>query len=99
MLVLQVNAALLKSLVNDGFIPVISTVATDPATGQALNVTADTAAGEVAAALQVRGPSLSQHTHTQALCFTHRVPARRIAHVAPVCGQFWRCGGLVSWES
>ena len=36
---------------------------------------------------------------TQALCFTHRVPARRVAPVAPVRGQFWWCGGLVSSES
>lgn len=45
------NATLLRSLVDSGYIPVVATVATDEG-GQALNVNADTAAGEIAAALQ-----------------------------------------------
>jgi hypothetical protein len=52
--VTKVNNALLQSLVQADFIPVVSTVAVDAKTGQALNVNADTAAGEIAAALQVQ---------------------------------------------
>jgi acetylglutamate kinase len=44
--VTRVDATLLRSLVNSGYIPVVATVATDE-NGQALNVNADTAAGEV----------------------------------------------------
>lgn len=44
--VTRVDPTLLNSLVNSGYIPVVATVATDE-TGQALNVNADTAAGEV----------------------------------------------------
>lgn len=50
----RVDVALLASLVAEGFIPVVSTVAADRASGHALNVNADTAAGEIAAALQAR---------------------------------------------
>ncbi|GBF98717.1 acetylglutamate kinase [Raphidocelis subcapitata] len=49
--VTRVDATLLRSLVSSGYIPVVATVATDES-GQALNVNADTAAGEIAAALQ-----------------------------------------------
>ena len=34
----------------------------------------------------------------QAVCFTHRVPAWRVAPVAPVCGHCGRCRGLESGE-
>lgn len=47
----RVDPTLLNSLVNSGYIPVVATVATDE-TGQALNVNADTAAGEVSTAGQ-----------------------------------------------
>lgn len=47
----SVDPALLATLVGAGYIPVLASVAADP-TGQALNVNADTAAGEVAAALR-----------------------------------------------
>jgi acetylglutamate kinase len=47
----SVDPALLSTLVEAGYIPVLASVAADP-TGQALNVNADTAAGEVAAALK-----------------------------------------------
>lgn len=50
--VTRVNASLLNSLVAADFIPVVSTVAVDKDTGHALNVNADTAAGEIAAALK-----------------------------------------------
>lgn len=48
--VASVNIDLLQSLVNNGYIPVVSSVATDEA-GQAYNINADTVAGELAAAL------------------------------------------------
>lgn len=54
--VTRVNNTLLQSLVAADFIPVVSTVAVDSETGQALNVNADTAAGEIAASLQVQNP-------------------------------------------
>ena len=48
--VTSVNTDVLKQLVDTGVIPVLATVAMD-ATGQALNVNADTAAGELAASI------------------------------------------------
>nr|AVU04951.1 acetylglutamate kinase [Lobosphaera incisa] len=47
----SVDASLLKTLAEDGYTPVVASVAADH-TGQALNVNADIAAGEIAAALQ-----------------------------------------------
>ena len=44
--VTNVNAALLRTLADDGYIPVVASVAADE-NGQALNVNADIAAGEV----------------------------------------------------
>jgi len=49
--VAAVNAEVLTPLLEAGYIPVISSVAADPA-GQAHNINADTVAGELAAALQ-----------------------------------------------
>ncbi|MDY7019998.1 MAG: acetylglutamate kinase [Cyanobacteriota bacterium] len=46
----SVNINLLESLVDSGYIPVVSSVAADE-TGQAYNINADTVAGEIAAAL------------------------------------------------
>jgi acetylglutamate kinase len=46
----NVDTKLLESLVNSGYIPVVSSVAADE-TGQAYNINADTVAGEIAAAL------------------------------------------------
>ncbi|MGB3402323.1 MAG: acetylglutamate kinase [Microcoleaceae cyanobacterium] len=46
----SVDTKLLESLVNSGYIPVVSSVAADE-TGQAYNINADTVAGEIAAAL------------------------------------------------
>jgi acetylglutamate kinase len=45
-----VDTSIVESLVNSGYIPVISSVAADE-TGQAHNINADTVAGEIAAAL------------------------------------------------
>lgn len=49
--VTKVDPTLLFSLVDSGYIPVVSTIATDNS-GQALNINADTAAGEIAAAVK-----------------------------------------------
>ncbi|WP_413160988.1 acetylglutamate kinase [Capilliphycus salinus ALCB114379] len=46
----SVNTKLVESLVDSGYIPVVSSVAADDS-GQAYNINADTAAGEIAAAL------------------------------------------------
>ena len=46
----SVDTSVLKQLVESGHIPVVATVAMDE-TGQALNVNADTAAGELAASI------------------------------------------------
>ncbi|KAL3154269.1 hypothetical protein ABBQ32_013763 [Trebouxia sp. C0010 RCD-2024] len=43
----SVNKDLIVALVNEEYIPVVASVAADPVTGQALNVNADIAAGEV----------------------------------------------------
>jgi acetylglutamate kinase len=48
--VTSINEDLISTLVNNGYIPVVSTVATDEK-GQAYNINADTVAGEIAAAL------------------------------------------------
>lgn len=43
----SVNKDLIEALVREQYIPVVASVAADPHTGQALNVNADIAAGEV----------------------------------------------------
>ncbi|MBS0016602.1 MAG: acetylglutamate kinase [Arthrospira sp. PLM2.Bin9] len=48
--VTSIDTKLLESLVDGGYIPVVSSVASDE-TGQAYNINADTVAGEIAAAL------------------------------------------------
>ena len=47
----SVDISVVESLVNSGYVPVISSVAADE-NGQAYNINADTAAGEIAAALE-----------------------------------------------
>ena len=49
--VTNIDTGLVESLVDAGYVPVISSVAADEA-GQAYNINADTVAGEIAAALQ-----------------------------------------------
>jgi acetylglutamate kinase len=49
--VTKVDASIIETLVRDGYIPVLATVASSP-TGESLNVNADIAAGELAAALR-----------------------------------------------
>ena len=46
----SVDSGIVKAMVKDGYIPVVSSVASDE-TGQAYNINADTVAGELAAAL------------------------------------------------
>lgn len=53
--VTRVDPTLLTSLVDSGYIPVVATVATDQ-NGQALNVNADTAAGEVSGSGHAASP-------------------------------------------
>lgn len=48
----SINKDLIEDLVREQYIPVIASVAADPTNGQALNVNADIAAGEIAASLQ-----------------------------------------------
>ncbi len=48
----EVNPHLLNTLTQQDYIPVVSSIAANPETGEALNINADTAAGELAAALQ-----------------------------------------------
>ncbi len=60
--VTSVNGSLLKTLCDDGLIPVIATVAIDKAGGK-LNVNADTAAGEVAAAVDAEKLVMVSDTH------------------------------------
>ncbi len=49
--VTSIDTRIIESLVSNGYVPVISSVAADQ-TGQAYNINADTVAGEIAAALQ-----------------------------------------------
>ena len=49
----SIDSGILKSLVESGYIPIVSSVASDE-TGQAYNINADTVAGEIAAALGQR---------------------------------------------
>jgi acetylglutamate kinase len=60
--IVEVNAALLKTLCGSGTIPVIATVALDK-TGGKLNVNADTAAGKVAAAIGAEKLVFLSDTH------------------------------------
>jgi acetylglutamate kinase len=48
--VTSINSSLISTLVENGYIPIVSSVATDE-NGQAYNINADTVAGEIAAAL------------------------------------------------
>lgn len=58
---MQVNAGIIETLVRDGYIPVLATVASSPS-GESLNVNADIAAGEVRILNQSDRP-VSSHGH------------------------------------
>ncbi|MGD1928986.1 MAG: acetylglutamate kinase [Leptolyngbyaceae cyanobacterium] len=69
--VTNIEPGLVKALVEDGYIPVISSVASDE-TGQAYNINADTVAGELAAALNAE--KLILLTDTRGILRDHHDP-------------------------
>lgn len=73
--VTNVEPGLVKSLVADGYIPVISSVASDE-TGQAYNINADTVAGELAAALNAE--KLILLTDTRGILRNYKDPSTLI---------------------
>jgi acetylglutamate kinase len=75
--VANVNINLVESLVKNGYVPVISSVAADE-NGQAYNINADTVAGEIAAALGAEKlilltdtPGILEDYHDSSTLFTH----------------------------
>lgn len=106
--VTRVDPTILNVLGDDGYIPVVATIATDP-TGQALNINADTAAGEVSEA--ALGWQRSMHASRQArthacmpVAHSTQSAARAAAWLplhadnrAPSCGCV--LGSLAQWES
>ena len=74
----SVDINLLESLVNSGYIPVVSSVAADE-TGQAYNINADTVAGELAAALGAE--KLILLTDTSGILKDYKDPSTLIARV------------------
>ncbi len=74
----SVNPQLINSLINAGYVPVISTVASDE-TGQAYNINADTIAGEMAAALDAE--KLILLTDTRGLLKDYTDPSTLITHL------------------
>ncbi|NBD15607.1 MAG: acetylglutamate kinase [Cyanobacteria bacterium] len=73
-----INPQLVESLINAGYVPVISTVASDE-TGQAYNINADTVAGEMAAALGAE--KLILLTDTPGLLKDYQDPSTLITHL------------------
>jgi acetylglutamate kinase len=73
--VTSVDTGLVESLVNSGYVPVISSVAADE-NGQAYNINADTVAGEIAAALQAE--KLILLTDTPGILYDYHNPASLI---------------------
>lgn len=59
--ILNINAEYVSSLLDDGYIPIISTVTTDK-NGQVLNINADTAAARIAASLKAANLILLTNT-------------------------------------
>jgi len=74
----SVNPKVVESLITAGYVPVISTVASDE-TGQAYNINADTVAGEMAAALDAE--KLILMTDTLGLLKDYTDPASLITHL------------------
>ncbi|MFE1747618.1 acetylglutamate kinase [Coleofasciculus sp. H7-2] len=74
----SIDIKLLQSLVSSGYIPVVSSVATDE-TGQAYNINADTVAGELAAALGAE--KLILLTDTPGILQDYKDPSTLIAKV------------------
>lgn len=73
--VTNVDTGLVESLVNSGYVPVISSVAADEE-GQAYNINADTVAGEIAAALQAE--KLILLTDTPGILYDYHEPSSLI---------------------
>lgn len=71
----NINIGLIESLVNSGYVPVISSVAADE-DGQAYNINADTVAGEIAAALQAE--KLILLTDTPGILYDYHDPTTLI---------------------
>ena len=72
----SINEELIQSLVSNGYVPIISSVAADQS-GQAYNINADTVAGEIAAALQAEKlilltdtPGILEDYHDQSTLIT-----------------------------
>jgi acetylglutamate kinase len=74
----SVNTEILGTLVENGYIPVVSSVAADD-TGQAYNINADTVAGEIAAALGAE--KLILLTDTRGILENYKDPSTLIAKV------------------
>ncbi|WP_228059693.1 acetylglutamate kinase [Plectonema radiosum] len=74
----SVNTEILKTLAENGYIPVVSSVAADD-TGQAYNINADTVAGEIAAALGAE--KLILLTDTRGILENYQDPSTLIAKV------------------
>ena len=68
----SVDTGLVESLVNSGYVPIISSVAADEV-GQAYNINADTVAGEIAAALQAE--KLILLTDTPGILYDYHDPS------------------------
>ncbi|MBI4780242.1 MAG: acetylglutamate kinase [Oscillatoriophycideae cyanobacterium NC_groundwater_1537_Pr4_S-0.65um_50_18] len=74
----SIDVKVLRSLLADGYIPVVSSVAADE-TGQAYNINADTVAGELAAALEAEKMILM--TDTAGILRDYKDPSTLIAKV------------------
>lgn len=73
--VTNIDTGLIESLVSNGYVPVISSVAADE-NGQAYNINADTVAGEIAAALQAE--KLILLTDTPGILYDYHDPSTLI---------------------
>lgn len=70
--VANINIGLIESLVSNGYVPIISSVASDE-NGQAYNINADTVAGEIAAALDAE--KLILLTDTPGILYDYHDPS------------------------
>jgi acetylglutamate kinase len=73
--VTNIDTGLIESLISNGYVPVISSVAADE-NGQAYNINADTVAGEIAAALQAE--KLILLTDTPGILYDYHDPSTLI---------------------
>ncbi|WP_245395482.1 acetylglutamate kinase [Anthocerotibacter panamensis] len=89
----RVNPALLLSLIQGSYIPVLSTVASDES-GQAYNINADTAAGEIAAALEAE--KLILLTDTPGLLKDRNDPKSLVEHLDLKTARELIASGVVS---